>query len=283
VAVAGPRCLYCGAPLPTREASAEEARAPAEERTALVIDTTPGAAVLASALGITVAEAGYRVGRGRFVLHRILPHAAADAEAARLERGGVATMRVPEQEIRAGLLPLFARSGDPESGTFVVEPERSVARVAPEAVLLVVWGPIRHETSEPDAGPMRGWRRLSPPPRDRELYHLHLRDSSRPIEIDPWAFRFSETRGRIESSLLRMRTALETLAGTRPVDRSFRFEPPAMGPSQSVPEGPGDAESRLLKSAHGSRRRASGATDLDNTSQFRFHSSWLAAVTRRLG
>jgi hypothetical protein len=239
--------------------------------------------VLASALGITVAEAGYRVRRGRFVLHRILPLAEADAEAARRERAGVTTVRIPEPEIRAGLAPLFARGGDPESGTFLLGSDQGATRDTPEAVLLVVWGPIRHETAEPDRGPMRGWRRPSPPAKDRELYHLHLRGSSPPVEIDPWAFQFSDTRGRIESGLLRMHAALEALAGAKPVDRSFRFEPPALAPSRSGTEGPGDPEGHLLQSTRGGRRRGSGATDLDNISQFRLHSSWLAAVTRRLG
>lgn len=262
---------------------AEEAPAAGEERTALVLDTTPGATVLASALGVTTAEAGYRVQRGRFVLHRILPPAEAEEEAERLARHGLTAVPIPEREIREGARPLLARSGDPDSGTFVIEPGQRAQRIEPGVVRLVVWGPIRRESAEPDRGPLRGRRRLSPSGQDGELYHLHLREGVRPIEIDPWAFRFSESRGQIESSALRMRWAVERLAGASPVDRSFRFEPPALAPSSGAPEGPAEGASNLLRQAQSSFHKRPSATDLDNVGQFRFHSSWLAAVTRRRG
>jgi hypothetical protein len=283
IAIAGPRCLYCGGPLSSVAAPrAVEQAVAGPERTVLVIDTTPGAAALAAALDLTVAEARFRVQRGRLMLYRILAIREAEAEAARLSHHGLAVYCLPEGEVRAGAQPLVARGGDPAGGSFVIGPERAVERVAAGDVLLVVWGPIRRETVEPERGPLRSQRRPSASPvQDAELYHLHVRGRQQPIEIDPWGFRFSENRGRVESSQLRMRTAIEALAGAARIDRSFRHEPPALAPSGGAPDSALEGIENLFQGSRAAGRKGRTTSLLDNVGQFRFHSSWLGAVARR--
>jgi hypothetical protein len=191
------------------------------------------------------------------MFYRILPVADGDAEADRLSRHGLAVHRLPESEIRSAAQPLVARGGDPQAGSFIVEPERS---------------------------PMRGRRGLSPSlVQDAELYHLHTRERLRPIEIDPWAFRFDDGPGRVESSQLRMRNALEALVGEAPVDRSFRFEPPALAPSAGAGDAGREGVESLLRGSQPGGRKDRAATLLDNVAQFRFHSAWLAVLARRAG
>ena len=115
-------------------------------------------------------------------------------------------------------------------------------------------------------------------PPDGELYHIHRHGDLRPIEIDPSRFRFSGQADAIASSALRIRSALQALAGGAGFDASFGLEPPALAPSASDP----GEEAKALLGSNAARPRNKGPEQLlDNLGQFRFHSSWRSAVRRR--
>lgn len=283
-----PSCLYCGQALPAElvaEAEARQAEAargpdpaapagdagpePAGGRLLLLLDLSGAdAAVLARALGLSAYDAGQRLRRGGWQLHRAAAPAEAEAEAARLRELGLRVTTVAERLARVE--PLLVAAGRLEPGRLVGRsPEGPELQWSREDLLLVVKGPIRRELqAQPKelkrvktAGPGEGYR-----------FHLHPVAGERPLELDPDAFELEGGRG-IGSSLLRMAAWIEALAPPVPVDDGFRLLPPALGPGQPSP----DAARALGRAAE----PKPAAVVLDNLRQFRFYSGWRGAIARR--
>jgi hypothetical protein len=283
IASALPRCLYCGATLPENAPPPAELPDSGADRVVLVVDTTAGERVLVEALGLSLAEAALRSRRGRHQLHRILSANEAESEARRLAERGVIVILLAEAEVRQASHPRTARGGDLETGTFWLASRAQTVRLDAAEVLTIVWGPIRRELARRDPGPLRT-QRLAPGGRlqEGEVFHVHVRSDPRPLEIEPSSFEFSEARGGLESSRLRIQRALEALVPGVPIDRSFGTEVPALGVSQeSAPEPSSTLDGLRAKTdPHSSQRPTVVA--LDNLAQFRFHSAWRGLLARRL-
>src|SRR6185436_19921760 len=124
VAVVRPSCFYCGKPLPREvvaatRATAEEAIRKTEhglpaaaetspsppattgpDRSLLVLDLREASvSAVAAALGTSAFEAGQRMKRGGYQLHRIVPAAEAAAEAENIAGHGLRVYTLSEAEL----------------------------------------------------------------------------------------------------------------------------------------------------------------------------------------
>jgi hypothetical protein len=287
VAVARPQCAYCGAALPA--AAVEEAARQAAEvaaapslaagavpegppRALLVLDldgADPQA--LAAGLAVSAFEAGQRVRRGGWQLHRIVPADEAARDSDRLARAGLRVLELPEAEVRAAARPLTVAGGSWSGDGLTLRTEAGPLQTRPDALLLVVRGPITREYLAPARA-----RKVRTATLDQgHRFHLHRRDDPRPLELDPAAFDFGMP-SLTESSLLLLSSWIEKAAAGRPVDDRFRREAPALQPA--APETAGIA---AALAGGGDRRKEDEAQVLDNLEQFRFYSAWRACVQRR--
>jgi hypothetical protein len=276
VAVARPRCLYCGAELP-RElvASVKGVDSPAAEtsrsdRVLLILDARgTDAKSLKAALGIPAFEAGQRALRGGFQLLRVAAQDDADAE--RFMALGLRVVRLAESETQAAMRPHLASGGEWTQGTLHLRSDEGPIPIEKRGLLLVVRGPISREYQSE----FKGKRVLGTLPPGYRI-HLHLVKDVRPVELDPDAFDF----GRVpvaSSSLLQMNAWLENLGPDLLVEEAFGSLAPALGLSEGAPGGP-------FSSLSGTRRRAKGAEApkiLDNLGQFRFYSAWRGTLERQ--
>jgi hypothetical protein len=217
--------------------------------------------------------------RRRYLLHRILPDAEAAVETARLKEQGVRTIALAESAVRAAAQPLLTTGGNPEGGVFALEGGGPARQLTTADVLIIVWGTIRREPLSQATRSMRDLKRAATPcAAESDLCHIHMRSSLRPLELDPGTFVFTEARGRVRSTPLRVRDGIASLATDAEIDRGFAQEAPALGVS-SAP-----ARSALAE-AFGAERRNDGRkrreTFLDNVAQFRFYSAWRGMVARR--
>lgn len=292
VAVARPRCLYCGAPLAREGAGAPppgepghpqvEAPGGAVGRSLVVLALeSAGPEALARALAVPAYEAGLLARRGGYRLHRVLGTAEAAAEAARLGREGLVAVVVPEEEAR--VRPVRAIGGARREDGLALRTEEGPALLRTGELLLVVRGPIVREYQ-----PALERRRLRTTRLD-EGYRLHLhprppapgvggpRETARPVEIDAGAFEFDLAATR--SARLEIDAWVASVASVAASDDGFRWLAPALGPAQPEPRG-------ALSAVGSLRPRPPGGTEgpvvLDNGEQFRFYSGWRAAVERRL-
>lgn len=285
MAVARPLCLYCGAALGAEAVAAAAAATLAAERSrplggpqpippplerALVIldlhDT--GADVVAAALGLAGYEAALRVKRGGFQLHRILSPEQSAAEAGRLASHGLRAVVVPEAELRAQTVLVLG--GRLDGGALDLRLETGRLRVESADVYLVVGGPIAREYQT--RAPKKGLPLATLEAGHR--FHLQLRRSSNPVELDPWAFAFGPGSEVGRSSLLTLAGWIESVFPGVPVDDGFRRLVPALSPAADETGG----AAPLLKRKTEKRETA---LILDNVPQFRFYSAWRAAVERR--
>ncbi len=294
MAMARANCVYCGAPLPVpaREAvkGAGPASAPPPPETAarLLVILDLGAATeegVASALGLSLFEAGQRRKRGGLQLHRIAEEGRAQEEAAALRSAGLEVVLVPEDEARAA--PLHALGGGPEAGGLRLRDRDGAFFFVPSDELrLVVRGPIAREY-QPSLR-IRSVRTASLDGGYR--IHLHRGVDPRPVELDPGNFEFGFTV--TGSSLLELLGWLGALAPAVPVDDEFRRLPPELSPAIAPTFGVMAATAGLARPDRGPndfRTRTvmggSGAEEppavLDNVAQFRFYSGWRASVERR--
>jgi len=294
MAMARATCVYCGAPLPVeageaaRRAAAATASAPPSARTAarfLVILDLRGATeeAVASALGLSGFEAGQRRKRG-LQLQRIAEEDRAQGEAAALRAAGLEVVLVPEDEARTP--PLHALGGSAEAGVLRLRTRDGDLLVRSEDLRLVVRGPIAREyqpslqiRSVRSASLEAGYR-----------IHLHRRADPRPVELDPGNFEFGFTV--TGSSLLELLGWIEAVAPAVPMDDEFRRLPPELSPAATPIFGVMAAAAGLsrpdrAKPDHRSQSLIGGLgadelpAVLDNLPQFRFYSSWRAAVERR--
>jgi hypothetical protein len=302
VAAAGPRCLYCGETLPP-ELVAEAARAraalegewaregprargappevsaPAPATAAASAPTARALLVLelqgapteavAAALGLSRFEAGLRVRRGGPHLHRILPTAEADAEAARLRARGLAVLEIPEDEVRRAQ-PLNATRGSLDGHVLVLGTPGERLRLEATDVLLIVRGAIAREYQT--TADRKRLRVASLEPGYR--IHVHRRADPRPVELDPAAFDFGPHAAL--GAQLQLDAWLDQLCPEAPRDDSFRLVIPALAPAAPAAASSADAADALAR-----RRGGPARPVLDNLAQFRFHSAWRAAARRR--
>src|SRR5687767_4412843 len=138
VAVARAQCLYCGAALPAEaveqaaiaRAEVESApslreggaavpgaeRAVSDRRLVVLHLSGADAPAVATALSLSAYEAGQRTRRGGDQLHRVLPAAEAETEAARLRAAGLGVTLLAEADVLAAADPLVAAGGSEEDG-----------------------------------------------------------------------------------------------------------------------------------------------------------------------
>ncbi len=302
IAVARPRCLYCGAALPEEIVAALRTppdvaaltelpgvpasplvpaaprHTPADRALVLLDLTGADPAVVARALGVPVFEAGQRVRRGAQV-HRIGPAAEAQAEAARLAQEGLAAVLIAESAIREAT-PLYARGGHRSAHTLVVRIEDAEVEVSASDLVLVVRGPITREyqASAPAGGvieQMRSLKRLRLATLEQGYrFHLHRRDDPRPIELNPDAFDFGAAGAAGGSTLLALAAWVDDLSRGARQDDGFRLLAPVLAVST---EGSGLAGAmRRRNEARGPETNAV----LDNAAQFRFYSAWRGILER---
>jgi hypothetical protein len=251
-------------------AERDERPAGPSDRTLLVLAWDEAdARAAAVALELSPFEAEMRRRRGGFGLHGIFPAAEAEEEAARLRDAGLRVFLVPEGEAR--VVPWVAAAGAPVDDGLRLRGSGGVRHVLRHDLALIVKGPIVREylaqvarKKVRTAGLESGYR-----------FHLHLKATSTPLELDPGEFDFRES-GRITgSSLLEMGAWIEALGVS--VDDGFRSLTPALGAAEPT----ADPASGALRAGPAFVRPKGQATVLDNLAQFRFYSAWRAAVERR--
>ena len=275
----GPRCLYCGALLPSNAipaASDSPSPARADEGRALVILDLEGADAgrLATVLDLAPFEAALRVRRGGLDLWRSAPEAVAVAEVARLAAAGVKAAAIPEGAVRQASRPSAAVGGRIEGRTLLARRAGGTLRIEEAGVLLIVQGDI---TREYEAVPQaRRPRTATLDPGCR--IHVHLREASAPVEIDPGNFDFGQVLVD-RSSLLTLLDWLTSVAPNAPVDHGFRRQAPALAPAEADLSAPA-AAARVLSRSVTSSRKGGAASILDNLAQFRFYSAWRGAAER---
>jgi len=279
--MARPRCLYCGAALPEtlRPAETREpqpATPQGEDRTLVVLDldgADPGR--VADVLGLAPFDAAQRVRRGGLDLWRSVPESDAEGTMARLAAAGIRATALPESDVRRGTRPIVATGGRLEGGSFLARHEGGLLRLEDACVLLVVQGTIAREYTAVAGARRAGTATLEPGCR----IHVHFREPSVPLEMDPGNFDFGDSLlGR--SSLLTLLEWLASAAPRAPVDNEFRRQAPALAPEEPDASGPA-AAARLLSRPVPRGRKGAAPAILDNGAQFRFYSAWRGAAERR--
>jgi hypothetical protein len=275
VAVARPRCLYCGAPLDAEAVSGAERSAlllrepppsaPAERVLVVLEHTKSDPESLGRALGLPLFEASQRAARGGFDLLRTAPPDQAEELAAELRGAGLVVYLVPEKEARRPPSP--TRGGGFEEGRLRLVTSHGEVTLGRDDLLLVVKGPIAREYQAP-AERVR-FRTATLP--DGYLVHLHPRRDAPPFELDPDNFEFGAASR--QGSLLELGLGLESLGA--PTDDGFKKLAPALAPAAKDRTGVAAAARALVHSS------GKGALVLDNVSQFRLYSGWRAALERR--
>jgi hypothetical protein len=290
VALARPRCLYCGAALDTEQvagaaaAARELSRGPAPAappaRVLLVIDLAGASADgIERATGLPAYESLLLARRGGLHLLRALDAGEAGPAAAAIARAGVTVYEVPEAEARAR--PLRVTAGERRGDGLVLRGDDGTVELGAADLLLIVAGAIRREL------PPRFERRKIDTARLDEgwLVHLHRARETRPLEID--AGNFAPGLAITGSARLEIEAWLAALAPGVPRDDGFGRLPAVLGPAEPDARGP-TAAAASLRGAGGARRLARPGTSageapalLDNAAQFRLYSGWRAAVERR--
>jgi hypothetical protein len=248
--------------------------APSSDRLLVVLDTrATETEALARGLRITRFEAAQLARRGAHHLVRIASPTEAQEQAGRLADAGCAFVMVPECEALEAARPQLVLGGGRSGDRFKLRLERRETEIAAGEILLLVHGPIaRHYQTSWELKRVR-----SAMPEEGYRVHLHRKGTTRPLEIDPGAFEFGRPN-LARSSLLQIKEWVDALGGVVPVDDDFRRVMPALGPSSAEVAGAlGAVQSLSTKLSKGKE----GPVILDNLPQFRFYSSWRAAVERR--
>jgi hypothetical protein len=274
-----PQCLYCGTAVSAlAPAAKDEGRPPSRSAPsaipgsalparALVVVALAGvdAGRLAAAFGLSAFEARQWVRRGGYHLHRAAAPADAEAERERLAAQGIAAFTFDEATVRA--MPERALGGRFDGPVLRVRIPGGPADITGPDLVLVVRGPITREHMPKESLRVARTATLDP----GFLFHLHLRDRPRAVEIDPAAFEFAGPRAH-EGSLLEIAGWITALAAATPVDDAFRRATPALAPAAPA----AGLEDALRKSV------AHPPEILDNVAQFRFYSAWRGAWERQV-
>jgi hypothetical protein len=281
-------CLYCGESVPadatSRPPQSSDFAAPravSSTRALIIVDlSNANVAQVTQAFNIALADASLRIRRRGYQLLRITSIREAETFVTQLRRTGIAAWSLPEQRIDAGRYPVIIRGGDVAAGRFVLAENSIPIRVVGEDLLLAIWGRIHRTRHE-----FFGLERLRPRPspflstlNEEHRLHLHRRLEDRPLEIDPGSFEFDDRNAAMESSLLRIRSGLESLMGHRTIDDAFRLEAPAMSPMQTPQTGVFAIVESLKDRGAEQEGKYSGL--LYNLEQFRFYSAWRGALAR---
>ncbi len=292
MAVAGPRCLYCGAALPkdvVTAAARDVEAAPREVDAGYVVLDLEGAdpARVADALGLGAYDAAQRIRRG-LQLHRVAPEDETRAEAERLLGLGLAAIAIPGAEVREAARPRRATRGRLEATRLVATTEQGT-EIAAADLLLLVHGAIerRHQGPRPQIkwGAFRFGSEFGLPTPEvatatletGHRYHLYFRDEIRPVEIDPAAFALEGDPA--ESVARRLAEWAVALAATEPVDDGFRRVPPVFGPAADATATLGAL--RAVRAPRSEAPKDGERVILDTLAQFRTYSGWRAAAARR--
>jgi hypothetical protein len=279
VAVARPRCLYCGAAISAEavaaaEASSRQVAQPAateapEERVLLVLEIEGQPAdVVARGLGISAYDAGSLVRRGGFHFHGALRPGQAAHEKEVLASAGLPVWLIPEAEARQAATPLLVRGGTLNGDQLALKTDGGAVDVGASDLLLVVRGPIvreyqrRPERSKVETATLEAGYR----------FHLHRHTAVAPLEVDPTEFAFGAGPTQ-PSSLLQLTEWVETVSRSAAQDDLFRRHAPALAPSLS------DAGLSALSGAP--RKKEEARVVLDNLAQFRAYSGWRAVAERK--
>jgi len=229
---------------------------------------------LGEALGLGPYAAAQQRKRGGYALQGILEPAAAEEEAARLRSAGLGVFLVPESVARKEPWIAVAGSRGPDGLRLRGSPGGARA-VSGADLCLVVRGPIVRQYQASRERQKFRTARLE----DGYRFHLHLAASPEIVEIDPGDFDFGAQGSLSGSSLLEMGDWVDSVTGDATVDDSFRHATPALGPTPAVDGGPLAAAAALSRRVSSARGKGEGAVH-DNLRQFRFYSSWRAAVER---
>ena len=276
-AVAGPRCLYCGAALPPgapAEAAATTKEPTADpERCLVVVECAGKASLLAAALGVSRFVAEQQVRRGGWHLHRVTEPGEARLEADRLAAAGVAVRVLPGGDVATAAQPRVALGGRRELGRLRLRTSGGDVDVGEGELLLVVRGPVAREyLAEPSTRRRPRGVGLD----DGYRIHLHARSDLRPIELDPGSFDFGSSE--IGSSLVRLSEWVAAARRDAPEDDRFRYLAPALAPAAATPGLVSAAGA--LRAPRPAARGGSERVVLDNVAQFRFYSAWRGVLVR---
>ena len=224
---------------------------------------------LADAFQLPAAETAQWVRRGGF---RLTTATASPGEATReverLTGLGLRALALDGSRVGEARVPFEARGARFGDGLLHVRHGMGSFEIRAADVVLLVKGPIRREYQ---ASTERRRFRLATLEQGY-LFHLHLAEGVRPVELDPHAIEFDAVDGA-GSSLLRVNGWIRQLSQDRPVEDGFRFLPPALGLEE-----PSSGPPRLAAALGGSGDGA--AQILDNVGQFRFFSAWRGLVGR---
>jgi hypothetical protein len=296
VAVAQPRCLYCGAALPAEvvaravaalEAPAEQA--PKADAECLVLDLRHAdPARVADALELGLYDAGQRILHG-IQLYRVVAAEEARRETQRLSAFGLDVISFPVSEANAAGAPQHASTGSLDGPLLTLRTERGHISIEPGQLLLIVHGPIQRQHQGPRPKITWGLFKLgaefglpSPEVGTATLetgyrYHLYRGDDPQPLELNPAVFTFVD--GPVSGESASRRLALWLLAASASVatDDRFRHLPPVFAPTA-------DAGLALMVTPAGrqvTKKKTDTTAVVDNLGQFRFYSGWRAAAERR--
>ncbi|HEY2944274.1 MAG TPA: hypothetical protein VGN09_17705 [Vicinamibacteria bacterium] len=227
---------------------------------------------LTRALGLPAADAAHRVRRGGWQLLRIAEPAAAREQVARLGEAGLVAALVPEAEVRLSAHPAVALGGEWTGHELSLRTSDGPVRIETSHLMLAVQGPITREYQTSQEVKRSRTATLESGYR----FHLHRKEATRPVELDPGAFDFGSGAAGA-SSLLQLSAWVQELTRGVLVDDAFRRLPPELGVAEAAAAGPLTAADAL-----GARAavRGEAALVLDNLRQFRFYSAWRAAVER---
>ena len=297
VAMARPTCVYCGAALPKE--TLEEASFAAQRvlksktlldlenaargadpvrpaRRYLVVDTTSASApTLADACSISVWEARQWQAAARYRLLRISDEPQDGLLESELRKKGVPPLVIPEDVVARARRPMTVETLDlaatPLRGHLVEDPDAAVVPrdLLEHEIFLIVSAPIKREkVREAVTSRLRPDRRLD----DGYLVHLHLKNESRPWEIDPRRTGY-QGPGPASAHMCTLEL-VRRLAATISHDEGFKNMVPALSPGVDP-----------LTDLSGMRDSRPKGTEpktviLDNVAQFREYSAWRAAVER---
>ena len=192
----------------------------------------------------------------------------ATREVERLTGLGLRAIALDGSRVGEARVPFEAQAARFGDGLLHVRDGTGSFEIRAADVVLLVKGPIRREYQ---VSTERRRFRLATLEQGY-LFHLHLVQGLRPVELDPHAIEF-DTGEAPGSSLLRVNGWIRQLSQHRPVDDGFRFFPPALGLEE-----PSSGSVKLAAALAGSGDGA--AQILDNVGQFRFFSAWRALVGR---
>lgn len=291
-------CMYCGAPLPREvleaaagaaervlqskslaglQAAAKGQDAGMVSRRYVVIDTSMASPeIVASACSVSIWEARQWQAASRYRLVKISQEAGEDRLESNLRGMGLDALVVSGEMVARARNPIPIESIDVS-----VQPTICGLRENPEAlpsrqelnegaITLIVSGPIKRERQKPQTSKVHLDSRLE----DAWLVHLHLRDETRPWELDPSRTGFEGAA--LASAHMQTLELVRRLSTSVPMDEAFRNVVPALSPGVD----PLDDLPGVKNTSGNPQDKRQKAVMLDNVAQFREYSAWRGAVER---